>query len=393
MFFNQDSNKQPLNWIKLDNGTYRAFITLGISDQLLEYLDENGQSYFQYIDKENLFDSDSLKSAYGMPVTFYHPLSRTFKQNKDGQLVGACLESFLNQDGKLLMPVTVLDQKAIELIDQVVGTDAYIEASPGYFLQKREWDETKQAYKQIKRKYDHIALLPVGYGRAGQEGVLRTDAKDFLKSSSIQLDNLDGKVMIDLNSTTVLIETMQKDYLVCDTKHPVSLSEIDNKSYISKDDLEIILNSANAEFKKLKDSLNESQGIVEGLKIQIDSKKDLLTIDDAKKLIEESIELWNTTLDRFVTDSSDFKPDYSLKPIEIKKLYIQRFHNNIELDNKSDAFIDGIWSVVKSGVFVADKSSTNLQKLVDDARKSSKSQADMARETRAKRIMSNGYKK
>ena len=175
VIYRLDTKSQKLNWEKLDNGAYRAFITLGVADMPLEYVDFKGNKHTETITSDELFKADSLSSAYGLPICLAHPKNGIYANNQEGALIGHTLESFINQDGKLLMPCVIDDHRGIKLIDSMIEKGTYAEVSPGYFVSKLKQDSNDQ-YLQIGRKYDHIALLESGEGRGGQAVVLRTDS-------------------------------------------------------------------------------------------------------------------------------------------------------------------------------------------------------------------------
>ena len=374
-----DAKTQKLNWEKLDNGAYRAFITLGVADLPLEYVDFKGNKHTETITADELFNADSLASAYGLPICLSHPKNGIYANNQEGVLVGHTLESFINQDNKLLMPCVIDDHRGIKLIDSMIEKGTYAEVSPGYFVTKLKKDSNDQ-YKQIGRKYDHIALLEAGEGRGGQAVVLRTD------SNSI---NLDMAVSTSLNTCVEQITTTYEDDTTTVQKNCVETSintedygdkvhteEIEtitqktmkfkwqdkeysemselatdaNRYLDSKDsrikELETELHSSKSELTAKTKELESANGRLDALQIQLDSKQDLITLDAANARVKECIELWEKVTPIFKQDNKEFTPDYSLSPTEIKQVYITQYQPKINLDGKSEEYVNAVWDTI-----------------------------------------------
>lgn len=353
--FTIDSTSNKLSWTKLDNGSYRAYITLGVANLPLEYVDSKGVKHVETITEDELFNEDSLKSAYGLPLTIFHPKNGIFDNNAEQNLVGATLESFLRQDSALLMPATIIDKRAIALIDSIIqdGNDSYTEISPGYFAYK-ELNADTNVLEQKQRRYDHAAILPVGHGRGGQKIVLRLDSNTVIStnfSTSNEIVTQDNEYFTETTETENTIMTVRKvTYQSKD--YQIDAIDKDGKFFLSESQVDSILKDAaittdsyKTNLKEVNQKLEETNGKVAALQITVDSKSDMITIDEASKIIGESIELWQIVEPIFKTDSKDFKPDYSLTPVQIKELYLKKFHPTVQCD--SAAYIQGAWSVIE----------------------------------------------
>jgi hypothetical protein len=360
--FRIDSEKQKLNWEKLDNGTYRAFITLGVADLPLHYIDALGNKHTEIIEEEDLFNEDSLKTAYGLPICLNHPKFGTYNQNAENILVGHTLETFLKQDSALLMTATITDKRGIDLIDSMIDQGEYAEISPGYWVEELIKKDSN-VYCQKKRKYDHLALLSAGEGRGGQKIVLRTDSNVSTCVSTV---------------LETCIDTYENDYETVTTEtvtevipKTVNMKKVlfQGKEFEVVEDLAIALDSATVQLDSITKERDSALGQLEATKIQLDSKKELITLDAASQFVKESIELWRKVEPVFKADSKDFEADYSLKPVQIKELYIKKFHPAINLDGKSAEFIDGIWLGIsdsiqgKLNVDAVDKVKNQLEQL------------------------------
>jgi hypothetical protein len=368
--FRIDTDKQKLNWEKLPNGTYRAFMTLGVAGLPLEYVDAKGNKHTEIIKDEDLFNEDSLKSAYGLPICLNHPKFGNYNQNAEGKLIGHTLESFLREDSTLLMPVVVDDHRGIQLIDQMLEKGEYAEVSPGYWVESLEKSDSKEStFFQKNRTYDHLALLKSGEGRGGQNIVLRTDSELLntdiaVSTKSLKLD--DEQVISTSDQTEIETSVYTEECYDGSGTYKTEKTTIEqtmikvtflDKTFEVSEDVAESMNAATLQMDSKDKAIADTQkqldtvsGQLAATKIQLDSKKGLLTLDEASEFVKQSIELWQKVEPSFKADAKDFTADYSLKPEQIKELYIRRFHPTIQLDGKSSDFIQGIWSMIESNV-------------------------------------------
>ncbi|BAY20806.1 hypothetical protein NIES2100_05500 [Calothrix sp. NIES-2100] len=386
--FRIDSNNKKLEWQKLDNGSYKAYVTLGIADLPLEYQDISGNKYIETITENELFNDDSLLTAHGLPITFNHPKFGIYNQNAENILVGSTLETYLRQDKALLMPAIITDKRAIALIDNVLenNQNIFVELSPGYWLKDKQFNKDSNVWEQINRTYDHLALLNPGEGRGGQKIILRTDSNISLCTSLVTentIESYESDYGIQTIETEIATMTTRKiSYQEKDYEVPVL--QQDGKDYVAFSEVQALLTDSNLRIdskqKNLKSEIDSANGKLAALQIQLDSKAEMITLDQASGIISESIELWQKVEPIFKADSKDFKPDYSLNPTQIKELYIKKFHPSINLDNQSAVFVDGVWSGISPGIVnqVKDNASNKVQAQLDSLKSANTVQTDSA---------------
>lgn len=329
--FNIDSLNKKLEWEKLSNGTYRAYITLGIADLPLEYVDSKGNKYTQIITEEELFNDDSVKSAYGLPILLGHPKKIKYNQNIEGLLIGHALETFVRDGNSLLMPTVIDDYRGIELIDKVLETgNGYVEASPAYFLSDRIWSDEFNAYMQIGRRYDHEAIGNKGWGRGGQKIILHTDSKD--------------SILISLSGVS--------DFKTIHEEEPMNIKKViyQEKTYDVPVPIADYLENLEIENKQLKTQTDSLEAKIAVLSHNLDSKKDMVPIESVGKLIADSVRLWEKLTPIFQKDNADFKPDFSLTPVQIKELYLRKFYPTINLDGKTETFYNDVWELIENQI-------------------------------------------
>lgn len=152
---------------------------------VLEYHDADGNTWGELRTPEEVFDDASLASLRSAPVTELHPgtlvTPRTWKSfaighagddvRRDGEFVAV---SVLVQDAAALERV-----RSKELREVSLGYTCDLDETPGTYEGK--------SYARIQRgiRYNHVALGPEGWGRAGGDVRLRLDSHSALSDSAL----------------------------------------------------------------------------------------------------------------------------------------------------------------------------------------------------------------
>lgn len=150
---------------------------------VLLYQTEDGRTVREYVPPATLFAADSLASLRGAPITDLHPVddagkpvlvtAATWKKYSVGTLGDTA-----RADGALLVAdLLVQDAGEVALVEAQArrelscGYEAEIDATPGVSPAGEHYDQA-----QTRRVYNHVALGPLGWGRAGPDVALRMDA-------------------------------------------------------------------------------------------------------------------------------------------------------------------------------------------------------------------------
>ena len=141
------------------------------------YRDTAGNTIRELRPIEEVLAPESLATLRGVPVTDLHPPELVTPENFRTHSRGHVLGDAVPEDGTKVSAVLAVQDA--ELIGKVERGDAR-EVSLGYEM---EIDPTPgvwngEAYDQVQRRirYNHAALGPVGWGRAGRDVALRLDA-------------------------------------------------------------------------------------------------------------------------------------------------------------------------------------------------------------------------
>lgn len=164
------------SWERTASGGVRLSAALTRTG-ILTYRDSTGREWREYRPATEVFAEDSLRSLRGAPVTDLHPTTLVTPATWRDLAVGHVGDD-VAREGELVV-ASVLVQDASEIARIEAGERK--EVSAGYVC---EVDDTPgvtpegEAYDRVQRavRYNHVALGPEGWGRAGAEVSLRLDA-------------------------------------------------------------------------------------------------------------------------------------------------------------------------------------------------------------------------
>lgn len=297
----------------------------GIQDYLaLELGDTEGDPMSPkgvYRPKSEVLNKDSLESFVNAPITDNHPKEFVNTNNAKELIKGSVssIETF-SKDGVdyVKAKMTVTDKNLINKI-----MNGKVEISAGYsqdlIKEKGEFQDKVYDYKQTNIKINHVAI--VDKGRCGDKCKVTTDKKVIIDSKL----NKERKSMIKYKINDAEVE-------ICDTV------------FAHINDLKKQAEDAKFNFEKEKDEKEVVKGENAKLKEDMEEEKKNKTSDaDMKALIDagvvERVALIDTAKTLNVT------VDSSLSPMEIKKVIIAD-SSKIDLTDKSDQFIDGVYETV-----------------------------------------------
>lgn len=176
----------PQGYLKIQAHPTRAGV--------LHYRDAQGKTIRELRPPSEVFSPQSLATLAHAPVTDLHPKAgQVTLDNHNALAVGHTGDSPMRDGHKVAVPVYVTDPgmaakiQSGERKELSAGYYADTEDTPGVF--------EGQPYDRIQRNitYNHVALGPEGWGRAGPECALRLDSTDAIADMSNMLFRVDGK--------------------------------------------------------------------------------------------------------------------------------------------------------------------------------------------------------
>ena len=158
---------------------------------VLEYKRADGTIVRELRPRDEVFKADSLATLSAAPVTDLHPTEMISPKNVRQLQIGHVSEQ-VRADGALVAGhVTVQDHDAIAAVqagkrhELSCGYACRIDATPGIFEGK--------PYDQVQRDitYNHVAIGPKNWGRAGRDVALRVDSADKPADDELDVFRLD----------------------------------------------------------------------------------------------------------------------------------------------------------------------------------------------------------
>lgn len=327
----------PLPWEKKPDGRYWTHITLGEVGVPLTYLSVNGKKHVEVVTEKGLFNDDSVRSLAGLPVLLKHPKNRRYNLNRDGLKVGHLLGGIAKEDGKLIAEAIVDDFRAVKIIDELLKKGENPEASSGYLLADLR-ARSDGVYEQIRGVYDHVAapLFP-GQGRGGQNLTLRFDSGDAVVEPLYFLFNTDKKETVNVSDLIVRIDEKDQRILKDVPDEAASaIKALQNRIDTLTSDLEGV-EELTEELQQKNDQLQGRLDAIEA-EPQVDSQ-------DIEGQVQARFDAWNDVIP-LVGDK--LKIDSKLSPSQVKAAAIAILNPNLNLDGKSEGYIEGLWEGVKT---------------------------------------------
>lgn len=151
---------------------------------------------------DEVFDSASLETLRGVPVTIEHPDTMVSAQNWKSLAVGHTGDDVRGEGQFLCAGVLVQDAEACRRVEDKAAPDHLEELSLGYHADfdptPGEWEG--EPYDGVQRNivYNHLALLPPGHARGGPDVRLRLDS-----DSAICVGMATAQPRLDNAATTI----------------------------------------------------------------------------------------------------------------------------------------------------------------------------------------------
>ena len=158
---------------------------------VLRYSDASGREWFELLPEEEVFAPASTGTLRGSAVTIDHPPKMVDADSWSALSVGHTVADAGREGDFLVVPLAVQTADAVakvnagELHDVSTGYTCRVEPTPGVWRGER--------YDAVRRelRYNHVALLPEGAGRAGTDVSLRLNGGAVEVRASAQKEPAD----------------------------------------------------------------------------------------------------------------------------------------------------------------------------------------------------------
>lgn len=289
----------------------------------LQYLKKDGSIKNVTVDAEELFNPESLNTAWGKPITHRHPPRHELPLTVDNiqrYQRGMTMQS-MQIDEKFLTMVGVINDAS--LIQAIKGGE--VEISAGYHA---DTIERNGRLYQTNRRYNHFSVVPMG--RAGRDVKLHLDADDWVMDGG---DAPSSPEQNRPNDKTMEITINSKTYTVDEEVGKAVVGQLNQLETTTRE-----RDALSGQVAALTTQLGES-------KIQLDQAQ---TAPPSSEAIREYYQVRSIVEPALTTDEASFDPDYKMGIREMEVAYItQRFGEektkSLNLDAQSDDFINGLF--------------------------------------------------
>jgi hypothetical protein len=289
----------------------------------------NYQSGREYRSEEEVFRADSLNSLKGAPVTDLHPSEKGSDSfltpvNARQHIVG--ITESVERDGPYLKgSLIIFHEDAITAIESgerkeiSLGYKCRLEPTPGSI--------NGESYDAIQRDIvvNHVAIGPKGWGRAGPDCAIRSDSKIYTEGKSMnetfRFDGVD--IALTSESVTALLNERKRQYEELRGRFDAAGMELEKE--------------------KVARAALEHPHAIEA-KVQARLK----LVERCRKLLGEDT-------------SFDGKSDDEIKLLSIKKL-----NPELDLADKDQSYIDGMFEALSNDVKRNDSLSVTRQAIAEN---------------------------
>jgi hypothetical protein len=178
---------------------------------IFEYVQDDGSIRRELRAKGEVFAPAAMQSLIDAPITDFHPdtgvNAANYRELSVGHISGAPAPAADEQFVSAVMVIQDANEVALidagERVENSCGYDAWLDMTSGV-------DPEHGAYDAIQKNiiYNHVALLPKGWGRAGGDVALRLDSKS---APVIRLDSTGNALPPGSRNGATMKKTSKKD--------------------------------------------------------------------------------------------------------------------------------------------------------------------------------------
>jgi uncharacterized protein len=288
----------------------------------------------EYRCDDEVFRVDSLASLKGAPITDLHPAEKgtdsfLTPSNAKQHIIG--ITEGVERDGAYLKgSLLIFHADAIAAIERgerqeiSLGYQCRLDPTPGTI--------NGEAYDSIQRDIvvNHVAIGPKGWGRAGPDCAIRQDSKEKNMTETIRLDGVD--IALTKDSITSWLD-----------EHRRTINELRGR-----------LDAVGLELEKAQ-ATNTALEDPKALEAKVQAR--IALMDQCKKILGDGQELSGKT-------------DEELKLLAIKHRY-----PNVELANKDQIYLEGMFMAILASLAERNDSLSNARQAMVREDRASPNQA------------------
>jgi len=289
----------------------------------------DGSVQREYRPADEVFSADSLASLAHAPVTDLHPPTLVNPENWGDVSIGSVVSQPKQEGNWVVGDLQINAKTGIKKVD----AGEACETSCGYQC-KTEMVSGKtpegERYDCIQReiRYNHVALGPQGWARAGRDSCLRLDSNAAIQDSGVvapqqQTEEIGMKFRVD----GVEYDT---------TKDPDAAKQAFEQN--EKKQAERI-DAKNAEIDGLKEKLDAKDAKIAELEKKLDDKPNI------PKLVKARVALVTRAQEFTKIDGIDDMSDR-----DVKVAAIQSVKKDFDPEGRSDDYISGVFEIIEPAI-------------------------------------------
>jgi hypothetical protein len=282
----------------------------------------------EYRSEEEVFRTNSLESIKGAPVTDLHPREKGADNfltpaNAKEHIIG--IAENVERDGPYLKgSLIIFHEDAIKAIESgerkeiSLGYKCRLEPTPGSI--------NGESYDAIQRDIivNHVAIGPKGWGRAGPDCAIRTDA------------------------------TLTKGHDVTDTIH---LDGIDVA--LTKESIITLLTEKKRAFEELK-------GRLDAMGLELEKAREAKAALEDPQIIEAKVQARLKLVAKCKPILGDDVLFHDKSDSELKLLSIKKHHPDLDLSDKDQNYLEGVFEAVVSSKYAEHNDSLMAARVAAD---------------------------
>lgn len=310
---------------------------------IFKYITADGKVSRRLRPLEEVTKQSHLDSMKMMPITEKHPQEKWIdSKNARKNTVGQTGENIRVADSRPIVPIKILDHDAVEKVkngdlkELSLGYTALLDHTPGTF--------NGEPYDCIQRdmQCNHLALVPHGRANSDNTGefaqINLCDAADIaildsqVEDINISFDNKrnGGNDMPNMVKIT-LDSGIQYD----------AAPEVANaleKAQKAIDEKQKLVDDANVAYKKLQNDHEALQAKHDTLEDELKKAKAANDSIDVNALVKARLKIVDEA--RAILSDEESEKIEDMSDADIKKAVIKAMRPNVNLDEKSDVYID-----------------------------------------------------
>jgi len=284
---------------------------------------------------DDVFEEESMTSLVGLPVTNEHPKEAVTSENAEDYIVGMSS----NLPKKVFAPVQGDSEDYIEQLVTFFNRDTIeeiisgkkSELSLGYNLDlepcEGTWNGVPYNCRQRNIKYNHLSLVKKARGGRSIKLVLDGEDTEVEVSGEILVEDGDGPLFDNIDGGEEEMKIFNHDGK--EFKVEDDVFSLLNKFKGNLDSMGVDLATKDKESDKLQAKCDD---LTQKLKVQKDNDDQ----DEVRNLVKRRVALEKSASSilgsKAVLDS--------LSDREVKERVIKKSHENLNLDSKSDDYVD-----------------------------------------------------